>query len=419
MKRKILALITCTSIAVMALSACGGTANETSTDNVQEEAQTVASEGITEETSTVEETTTEAVETVYLLSKITFYDENDDVESIFEYEYDDAGNELSRIIYEADGTKQSESVNEYDSNGNLIKTFDILEDGTKELQEEKEYYEDGTIKKETSYEYGIESWISEYDQNGNETYSLMTFFDDDGNVDDKIEYEYDSGKVIKTTFYLSDGSISSFYEYEYDSNGNEISEVVYDPDGNMKYNHTHEYDNNNVCIKEAWYRPDGGANAIYEYAPDGSWEKETHYYTDGSLWYQNEYKYEKEYDSNDNITKNVKYSKDETSDEEYEKEYEYLFEYDANGNTTKETYYDGDVLSSINEYKYDSNSNMTYYSSIDYNDDGTEEDSYLRETEYDEYGNEISFITKRSGSQTERGEYEYIAIVKSLQWLQS
>ena len=68
-----------------------------------------------------------------------------------------------------------------------------------------------------------------YDSAGNRT--KETFYNADGSVNYRVEYEYEDGKNTKRTVYNADGIINC--REEYDSAGNMTKATWYDADGNV------------------------------------------------------------------------------------------------------------------------------------------------------------------------------------------
>jgi hypothetical protein len=381
MKRKILALITYTSLAVMVLSACGSTVDETSNDEVQDVSQTVALEDSTEENSSVEETTTEAVEmeTAYLISKRTEYDADGNILSYETYEYDDNNNLVSRTEYLEDGTSQPSYKAEYYSSG-VMKFETEYYNGMVDVY--IEYDENGNNIAESYYEDGevYNSFISEYDSNGNEIKRTHSYY---GSVT-VTDYEYDENNTLIHEIERSEDGSIIITEVTYDSYGNEIDDISNNDDGTLyyKYHYDNEYDSNENLIKvtshyssSSW----GDSNTIYKYEYDsnGNCIKEYEFHDDDSEPYSI---IENEYDGNDNLLKSTEIYYDELLSERQ-------YEYNADGNvlSSKLLYYDGDSI--------------------------YEDLSRSYQCTYDSNGNEITMISySGDGSMDNHFEYEYIAI---------
>jgi hypothetical protein len=392
----------------MALSACGSTATETSTDESQEVTQTIASDGGTEESSIVEETTTEAVEmeTIYVETKVVYYDGDDAVTRQWEYEYNEYGNEIKSIYtnYDEDGTATvKQYISEYDGSNNLLKSTLYTEDGTALPDCEYEYYDSGKLKSETSYYKGVKDQYCEYDENGNET--LIIYYDDNGVDEDKTIYEYDqNGNKIKETITYKD--YEEISTYEYDSDNNLIHKVHYE-DGNISYDTTYDsYGNETRDISYGEYGSDW--SYVNEYDSNGNLIKYTSYKTDNL----DEPKYYDiyTYDANNNRILCESYRAGSDSPTQI---IEYEYEYDADNNLIRKlTKYD-DILYRFEEYAYDLSGNVIKKQRQQYNDDGTvDEDTFeLYESTYDSNGNEIEWIAYNvDGTIDLKCEYEYMAI---------
>lgn len=150
------------------------------------------------------------------------YDEQGNLVSRREFEYDAAGNRTLMADYDADGNIEVHesydcdtyqvitcywpTENEYDTAGNLIKSVDYDYEGNIEDVTEYTYDDAGNMLQEI-----YNGYVYEYE------------YDSAGNMIKKIEvpdlqwkeYEYDSeNRVIKMTEY-SHGSVYDWYEYEY------------------------------------------------------------------------------------------------------------------------------------------------------------------------------------------------------------
>lgn len=132
-----------------------------------------------------------------------YYDENGNMKSFTECEYDDAGRLTAEIQGNPDGEVYSCYEREYDANGNEVR---------------RAHYE----TKELTLDYWVENV---YDQAG--VLLESTLYSKDGSVNTHSVYTYDSyGNTRLMQDYDKDGNLKGLQEYERE----------YDADGNMLYN---------------------------------------------------------------------------------------------------------------------------------------------------------------------------------------
>ena len=194
------------------------------------------------------------------------------------YQFDRSGSEYS-----------CDYVSNYDWQGNMT--------------EQKGYDKDGTLSYSTVYSY---------DEGGNQTGSVSTYYSDYDDSYSVTEYDADSNPVIAHTYndYNGHSALIDWTEYEYDKARHTRTDSRYSGDGKLEDREVHQYDDQG---NELWSKS---------------------YDEDGKLWYENTYTYDSTgirtgitstYYSSWNNTKTVT---------EYDGNYNQISEkeYDANGN---------------------------------------------------------------------------------------
>ena len=205
---------------------------------------------------------------------------------------------------------QSINEYEYDANGNITKHVYIESNGNK-----------------TTYEYT-------YDENGNKIKEVYTYNNDEPQT---TNFTYDESGKLLTEYYLYDnGNGRSVTEYTYDKNGNLIKKA-------QKYIYTHE----GVTTES------DGSYTDYTYDVNGNKIKEVESYGTGKNVS------DLTYDADGNLLKWVFSSVDNFGNRIVNYTYDYT--YDAKGNKIKEVYTGSNGSSSISEYTYDENGNVTQY----------------------------------------------------------
>ncbi len=183
------------------------------------------------------------------------------------------------------------------------------------------------------------------------------------------------------------------------------TQIIYDANGGVSSTSTsryeYEYDSKGNVTKQVPYDADGNILGRYEYEYDskGNVTKQVYYNADGVAGRRSEY----EYDSYGNLTKIVGYNADGNVSSRTE------YEYDSNGNQTKQVNYiaDGSVYSRT---EYDCNSDGSFCTYTLYNN--KEEISYTGEARYTTINSKkftvsrIFYTTSPSGGSSKE-EYEY------------
>ena len=189
--------------------------------------------------------------------------------------YDSQHHEL--IFYNDDSTISNSSLYWYDSDGEIIY-----------LWQEGYTYENGVLVNRTWAEYSeyngtyslhIDQYtVYSYDSQGREVlsntsygerfYTVETTYDESGNIikvdsltdgelDDSIEYEYDSVNVLITetsTDYWTNGQVSRTTNYSYDGSGKLVSKEQHDAGNNWTLYWNYTYDERGNKITEEFTR---------------------------------------------------------------------------------------------------------------------------------------------------------------------
>lgn len=311
MKKKIVSILLCLNLMVVG-TACGNvaanrteTTNSTHTKDTEYVAETT--EYVAETTEYVEETDQGNDESVFskegkkVLSKMTEYDSDGSIKTVYEYdeqgnrilywrieepygeqtaryEYEEQGNLINQLIYDNDNSVASSRYeSEYDEQGNLIRYEGYLISDWGDvsiLLEEYEYDDQGNRIEKRSCRpdnHEVTGWNKyEYDERGNLIKETICDYPDFG-VNAWSEYEYDEqGDLIKEAYYS--------YEYEYGGEfGNDVIGIMYDA-GAKELRTEYGYDEQGNLVKEESYSDSGSYNRTeYEYDERGNLIKEQDY----------------------------------------------------------------------------------------------------------------------------------------------
>lgn len=203
--------------------------------------------------------------------KDTDYGAGEQLNWITEYEYDAAGNQISRhsTRYESDGSSSQgyyDCESSYDENGNITEV--VRYDGNGKVQSRNTFAYDADNRQISSAEYGKDGSLksetqSEYDNRGNEI--KREHYNTEGKITSKILMEYDeNGHEVKYVKYDAAGNTVEKGEHEYDENGNAVKYVHYDGVRSVDYSWESEYDENGNEIKHIEYDSEGNVNSIQE-----------------------------------------------------------------------------------------------------------------------------------------------------------
>ena len=198
-----------------------------------------------------------------------------------EYGYDEYGNRISSVSYNANGEITATAENEYNEFGELTRNRIIKTDGT------------------------VQETIYEYDSNGNLIKTGTT--DENGEISFWWEYDYDSnGRLARDRACNSNGMNEVRYRYEYDENGNPSKKTYIESDGEESSWYIYECDSKGNIIKSSYYFVLSGLSEWEEteYDENDNIIKRTYFYNSGLNFYGNEY----EYDEEGNVIKNSEFS---------------------------------------------------------------------------------------------------------------
>lgn len=279
--------------------------------------------------------------------------------------YDDSGNLLERVVYNADGTLYDSIRYEYDADGNVIYYAETDADG-EQTAEQYSYDKDGNL---TLYESfladGTCNWKEEYRyENGEHLSTVWTYPEEDGMEITQISYYENDLETV--WYYYEDDELTFMEEYSYDENGNPLLTRSTPADGEQWITEFHNtYDSQGRLTNVEEYEGEQTLlhSTVYEYQSDGSWKK-TVFNADGSV-----------------LT---------------------ISGYDADGALVLYYWYDEGVLTEYEERAYDDDGSMLF--------EHTLEEWY--EYTYDERGNMAVRIEKdpETGAILGRTEYTYIPV---------
>ena len=297
------------SLVLLLLSACGASPTTNSNPSAPKEDAPAAKEQ--------EDVFPSEPESTYLLSKISYYDDNLIFLYADSYTYDDLGNVLTYTY----NRYYTESY-EYDEQGRLATTTYYAGDEI-DSRSEYEYNELGLVTKCSTYYKQVNDFVTieyDYDQFNNkisETYTKKspkvwgTFYD--------CTFEYDGNQLISSTMTL-DGQIRQYTEYDYGKNQENITD--YRSDGTVEhYTECYIVQPWDICLYQKAYAPDGNTQSArtseLQYDSQGKL-LEAIVYDDGELVGS----IELEYDDNENIVRQTHY--DEMGFVTREMRYEYV-----------------------------------------------------------------------------------------------
>ena len=126
--------------------------------------------------------------------------------------------------------------------------------------EEKGYGKDGTLSSSTVYSY---------DEGGNHTGSVHTYYSDYDGSYSVTEYDADYNPVSDKT-YSKDGSVESWTEYEYDKARHTRTDSRYSGDGKLEDREVHQYDDQDNELWSKSYDEDGKLQCEYTYTYDST-----------------------------------------------------------------------------------------------------------------------------------------------------
>lgn len=283
-----------------------------------------------------------------------------------------------------------------------------------------EYYHDqwGNRYDLKRYNYQDGEWVLDwdshkevkYDNEGRLIYICNTqnnskneyYYDENGNSQDKARYSYISEEVGFVCTYLvtldENNRVTSEEEYNITDWGTGATELIYKQE--------YAYDENGNMTADLLERKDWPQKHEYRYvnfynAETGSYNRyptvEYNYSWSGDAWVGDGTGYERVYDENGNQTLYEVFVWDDEA-KGWKGNYKEEREYDGDGNLTITGYWWDGENSQWHEHpktitKYDENGNLTWYEEFVWNEETKNWDgSYIDEYVYDEYSNCTKFF---------------------------
>ncbi|MCI2048095.1 MAG: hypothetical protein LKJ76_00060 [Lachnospiraceae bacterium] len=219
--------------------------------------------------------TKKAAKTVYLETKATYYWGDGQIYGYDDLQYDAAGNNVN--------------LTATDEKGNLLGVTLTTYDGTgRKTAQSHSHYTNGAIT-------GTDQYSFQYDAAGR--LSVESFIE--GAHEGYHEFQYNAaGNMIHDYYHYPEGTIdyNESKNFDYDAKGYASREYWYDNDGKTVIracNCKNTYDKSGRRISEKWYdvMGDPDSETAYKYDKAGNCIKETHYNSDGSVYYYIIYKY--------------------------------------------------------------------------------------------------------------------------------
>lgn len=349
------------------------------------------------------------------------------------YEYDEEGRTLLSVSKDKDGKETSKSVYKYDDKGNQL-LYVYYSDGVESRRNEYKYHENGELAEYVEtyasgikyvYKYtdfGEEEAYIVYDDEGKETNSRISTYDENKKIKSKIvkdtwsssETEYENGLIIKQVNKDDEGhKTGEWIDYSYDGEkllGYTYNYYYYDTDSqeekvDSSTKYTYEYydsgyrksatelssngekhvinysdDKGEKETSDIYYDKNGKEtnSTKYEYDSKGRQIKREEVYSDGSS-----YIYEYEYDEDiwnyqivsEKTTSKNSYSTTVTicTYDDYGREIRREYSYTSTDDSSQDIYY-------VEENKYDDNGNLSHYKKTD--DNGSELEIFYADDSY-------------------------------------
>ena len=192
----------------------------------------------------------------------------------------------TNVVSEGDGNSVYREYH-YNSENRLIYTATYNNDELFEY-EKTEYNQNGDVKMtESKGEY--EKRIVEYDDDGNVISG--TYYENNGDLNSKYEFEYKNNKLYKETVYDADGISSKTVLNK--EEGNKAEYIDYDEDDNIEGYTVYTFDDNDNLVKEEYFHKDNNSAFMcwtYKYDENGN-RIMLEYYMDGEIHGKAEYTY--------------------------------------------------------------------------------------------------------------------------------
>lgn len=234
-----------------------------------------------------------------------------------------------------------------------------------------------------------ENYSAAFTEEGNLLY--VDFLQPDGSVSSRISNIYQKSLLSASYTTSPANDTLSHTLYTYDSEGHKASETFY-YEGFLEYKHRYDYAGDRLDSLFI-YDQNGQVEEVHAYKYKNSSKPTTEKrrrYTTGEIL-----KYEYEYDTDGNKTKEVWYNKKGKPANKW------VFEHDINGNILTDKWYDNESLVEKWSYEYDENNNKVKRVFVRH---GAIKSVYIYRYQYDENKNwlrKISFKKAKNGYKPE------------------
>lgn len=229
-------------------------------------------------------------------SEYTTYDENGQMTGHGTYEYDDKGELIHIIRYNADGSLGIEQEwSSPDAHGNytvmksyyggtldLVITYTYREDGKKVASDIEERPDEATVKSEYNWsDDDSQVMISKYGANDSPTGYLSKTYDSEGRLTLYINYSYSNPDVYKTAYtYTDDQTVEVEWTEVAQVPTGGVTSIVTDKDDQGRDSETRIY-----CTtdQDPYTEEDLTQRMVYEYEADNHSHKKTIYNAAGEI----------------------------------------------------------------------------------------------------------------------------------------
>ena len=209
---------------------------------------------------------------------------NDDAETKYSVtvEYGENGKKTKEIETQM-GNDKTDIIRYYNEDGKISKVEDYADDGTTIISTKTyEYNEDGSYKETISGADEKPDEVIEYDGSEEPRPVKKTIYEDDGTtVKQTTTYEYNEGKLSKTTISGADEKPDKVIEYDGSEEPRPVKEIYYEDDGTtVKKAYTYEYKDDKLS-RTITFVDGGKLYRVEEYDSSGDKIKHTVYAEDG------------------------------------------------------------------------------------------------------------------------------------------
>ena len=190
--------------------------------------------------------------------------------------YNQDGNELESVTYNAAKEEMGTWKYQYDANGKC--TESTFADGRVNRRLVYTYDDKGnrTTCEEMVNDELVKKTTYEYDAQGREIAILDVFVS--GNIQTKREHQYDGqGNKQETNIYDEEGNLNLKQFYVYNAEGKEIERSIFNGNNTPSYKRKFKYDEKGNAVGNLAFDADGKVNASdcskfsYEYDEQGNW----------------------------------------------------------------------------------------------------------------------------------------------------